>query len=265
MGLDVTYKGQQIAQLTEDGNLTLETAGKYCEGDIELAYSGGGGDFLKYATSIQYTFSYMTDGPDEFILDVPNVTSFTYGMSAYWQPKRFILKLSNAGLCTKMLGACRWLTSTYRLEYIKITGDLSNVTSYQNCFYSISNTNNVVIDADIDFSSATNVTGMFGHAWDITSIRFVQNTLKIDLNMESCRALDDASLISLANCLNESVTQKTLKCHETVQPRLAALLGTVSLDTATQTYHVFTADPNGSTTLADFITTTKGWTLTWSI
>lgn len=43
MGLDVTYKGQQIAQLTEDGNLTLETAGKYCEGDIELSYSGGGG------------------------------------------------------------------------------------------------------------------------------------------------------------------------------------------------------------------------------
>ena len=42
MGLDVAYKGQQIAQLTEDGNLTLETAGKYCEGDIELTYTGSG-------------------------------------------------------------------------------------------------------------------------------------------------------------------------------------------------------------------------------
>lgn len=41
MGLDVTYKGSQIAQLSEDGNLTLETAGKYCEGNIELAYTGG--------------------------------------------------------------------------------------------------------------------------------------------------------------------------------------------------------------------------------
>lgn len=41
MALDVTYKGSQIAQLTADGNLTLETAGKYCEGDIELAYTGG--------------------------------------------------------------------------------------------------------------------------------------------------------------------------------------------------------------------------------
>ena len=45
MELDVTYKGQQIAQLTEDGNLTLETAGKYCEGNIGLAYSGGGPAF----------------------------------------------------------------------------------------------------------------------------------------------------------------------------------------------------------------------------
>lgn len=43
MALDVTYKGTQIAQLTEDGNLTLETAGKYCEDDFELAYTGGGG------------------------------------------------------------------------------------------------------------------------------------------------------------------------------------------------------------------------------
>ncbi len=68
MGLDVTYKGSQIAQLTEDGNLTLETAGKYCEGDIELAYSGGDGDqnpvapdndviFIDYDATIRYSYT----------------------------------------------------------------------------------------------------------------------------------------------------------------------------------------------------------------
>lgn len=42
MSLEVNYKGQQIAQLTEDGSLTLNTAGKYCEGDIGLAYFNEG-------------------------------------------------------------------------------------------------------------------------------------------------------------------------------------------------------------------------------
>ena len=44
MSLEVTYKGSQIAQLTQDGSLTLNTAGKYCEGDIGLTYTGDGGE-----------------------------------------------------------------------------------------------------------------------------------------------------------------------------------------------------------------------------
>ena len=42
MSLVVNYKGTQIAELTQDGSLTLNTAGKYCEGNISLDYSGGG-------------------------------------------------------------------------------------------------------------------------------------------------------------------------------------------------------------------------------
>ena len=40
----LTYKGATIAELSASGSKTLETAGKYCEADIELAYtkpSGG--------------------------------------------------------------------------------------------------------------------------------------------------------------------------------------------------------------------------------
>lgn len=42
MGLNVTYKGEQIAQLSATGTATLKLAGKTCEGDILLAYSAGG-------------------------------------------------------------------------------------------------------------------------------------------------------------------------------------------------------------------------------
>lgn len=60
MALEVTYKGTQIAQLTTNGNLTLETAGKYCEGNIGIAYTGGGGfdansAILKVITSTNCT------------------------------------------------------------------------------------------------------------------------------------------------------------------------------------------------------------------
>lgn len=60
MALEITYKGTQIAQLTTNGNLTLETAGKYCEGNIGIAYTGGGGfntnsAILKVITSTNCT------------------------------------------------------------------------------------------------------------------------------------------------------------------------------------------------------------------
>ena len=40
----LTYKGDTIAELSESGSKTIETAGKYCEADILLEYvkSGGG-------------------------------------------------------------------------------------------------------------------------------------------------------------------------------------------------------------------------------
>ena len=42
MGLDVSYKGEQIARLSATGTATLKLAGKTCEGDILLSYSVGG-------------------------------------------------------------------------------------------------------------------------------------------------------------------------------------------------------------------------------
>lgn len=39
MSLKVKYKGVQIAQLSGDGSATLQTSGKYCEGDIGLEYT----------------------------------------------------------------------------------------------------------------------------------------------------------------------------------------------------------------------------------
>lgn len=43
--VEVSYKGKVIGSLSDSGSLTLETDGKYCEGDIGIEYvkpSGGG-------------------------------------------------------------------------------------------------------------------------------------------------------------------------------------------------------------------------------
>lgn len=43
--VDISYKGNVIASMNDSGMAILETAGKYCEDDITVAYtkSGGGG------------------------------------------------------------------------------------------------------------------------------------------------------------------------------------------------------------------------------
>lgn len=68
MSLEVTYKGQQIAQLTEDGSLTLNTAGTYCEDNIDLTYSGGGGG--GGTTEVPQKWQRPSDWPNLDLIDV---------------------------------------------------------------------------------------------------------------------------------------------------------------------------------------------------
>lgn len=39
MSVSVEYKGNTIASMSESGTKTLKTAGKYCEGDINISYT----------------------------------------------------------------------------------------------------------------------------------------------------------------------------------------------------------------------------------
>ena len=73
--------------------------------------------------------------------------------------------------------------------------------------------------------------------------------------------LTDVSLCQIANALCATYTS-TLTLHATPKARCSTLMGTVSQVTDdTGTYDFFTQDANGTVSLADFITTTKGWTL----
>ena len=100
--------------------------------------------------------------------------------------------------------------------------------------------------------SANNHTSAFS-APILEDITFANGTIYESVTFNSPN-LTDASLVSIANGLDGTVTGKTLTHHATAKARCGQIAGTV-------TEGVFAIDAQGSTTLTDFITQTKGWTL----
>ena len=109
--------------------------------------------------------------------------------------------------------------------------------------------------------ATTNTNNQFTGSSKLKTIYFQENAQTISVTISAC-PLDNASLVSLANGLSDSPTSSTLTLSSTRKATATTLMGTVSQVTdGDSTYDFFTADPNGTVTLAEFITNTKGWTL----
>lgn len=97
----------------------------------------------------------------------------------------------------------------------------------------------------------------------IENIRYIPNSSPTTVTVvyhQWQSKLSDTSVISLANGL--SANTGTLTLHADVKTRCGTILGRVSTVTEGETsYDFFTADGNGDTTLTEFITQVKGWTL----
>ena len=101
----------------------------------------------------------------------------------------------------------------------------------------------------------SNTAGNYNSFWGclkLVDVRFPQNHAATDWVFKWSPNLSDATLVSVANAL--TVGSYTLTLHATASARCAEITGTVSDG-------VFTADSGGTTTLTEFITTTKGWSL----
>ena len=116
--------------------------------------------------------------------------------------------------------------------------------------------NNTTIESfigEITFSSVSTFLGAFSKATALKDITIAANTIKLDIEFGSA-VLTTASLISIANGLDGTVTGKTLKHHATAKTNCGTIMGTNNSGT-------FIADAQGSMSLATFISTVKGWTL----
>ena len=101
----------------------------------------------------------------------------------------------------------------------------------------------------------SNQAGYYNPFYNCTAlkeVRFERQVAATDWVFKWSPVLSDATLISVANAL--IFESKTLTLHATAAARCAEITGTVSDG-------VFTADSGGTTTLTEFITTTKGWSI----
>lgn len=112
-------------------------------------------------------------------------------------------------------------------------------------------------------SSVSGSYRIFNANTTIEDVRFYENYSPQDVDFQNASKFNNDTLISLANGLEVSTGSATLKLHSTPKGRLSSIMGTIeSVTRGEVTYDRFVADENGTTTLQDFITTTKGWTLT---
>lgn len=165
----------------------------------------------------------------------------------------------NSELTVKCNGTITNMHSCFgssKFKKIVLDFDTSSVTYWVQIF---NNCEAKDIVGLIDMTSATDV-GLSFNACKVENIRFAPNTIPISIGFRYSTYMTKESVISLANGLDETATGQSLNYFASSYATKLATLGTVSMDES-NTYHIFTEDADGDTTLSDFITTTKGWTI----
>lgn len=149
-------------------SVRLPTAGKYCDRDIIVTASGGGG--AEYETFFSHIRFFKCEGNDDIVktplLDCINLTSLE---SAF--------------------ARC----SNLQEIYVKNT---QNVTNWTNTFGS----QNIRTIETLDFSSANSIpTGLFGADY-IANVKIVPNTIKVNIRFGT-RSLTSESIQSIIDGL----------------------------------------------------------------
>lgn len=149
--------------------------------------------------------------------------------------------------------ATNFLTFAYNctgIETVDFSGIINGTNvNHNGTFWRCSSLKTII---GLDLSNASNVTNMFAGCFALENITIKQNTCAINISFVACPKLTNASLVSIANGL--AVGSYTLTLHARSKSALQTIVGTVS-DGA------FTEDADGTATLTDFITNTKGWTV----
>lgn len=138
-------------------------------------------------------------------------------------------------------------------ESIEMDGDLIAGAAGQAVFNSNKSLKSVTGGA-INLSAATTLAIFCSGASALETISFVPSSIKLSIPFTGASHLSQESVISIANGLDGTVTGQTLTLDNVVKTAYGSVTGTV-------TDGIFAADPAGTVTLTDFISTVKGWTM----
>lgn len=110
-----------------------------------------------------------------------------------------------------------------------------------------------LVGGKIDMSNSTTTDAIY-YSRNLESVEFVESTIHANFSLSGATSLSNASLVSIANGLDETASGYSITGSSKYTNTFASIIGTVIDGT-------FVIDELGDTTLADFITNTKGWTL----
>lgn len=273
--MSISTEITRLQTAKSDIKTAIENKGVIVPSDASISYyddyvgqiQTGGADMTMHIRNASGLFARSKNLPTRIVLNFPDfgyeLNNSDRGTTDYMFIRAFSsnIEIADIDVTINFPSVLKYFTlsnafyQAYGLKNIKITGNLSGVYSYVHFIDFSSNIE--VLDMEFDFTSCS--TQQIFHEFGpdnilLTDIRFKSKTLGQNCNILKLKALNDVSLISIANGISDSVTGKTLTLNATHKARLSTIMGVVSGGT-------FTADVSGTVSLEEFITITKGWTI----
>lgn len=202
----------------------------------------------------------------EYNQNIPFFAKIDYAFSYAKMPVKKIVLSGHTIICSAILAfGAEYGGNVTHLQAEIISMPNFDFSKMIECYRMFSNAPNLrVIDANLSlihisaYEAGYNFRGMFDDSPNIESVRFVKNGIPF-MNtsyqiFKNLSKLDNASLVSIANGLAVGSDTPNISFHATPFARIPGIIGNVSDG-------LFIADEGGDMSLADFITTVKGWTL----
>lgn len=208
---------QDIANAIREKNGSADTYKPSEMGNAVRAIESGGEDLLRYASIIQFNDEIKM--PSKVVLNLDNVTNLNT-LCGNTSVEELTINLKKE--CVSM-DRMIYPSKANALKKITLNFSTSLVTSMRQAFCWI-RTEGAEIIGELDFSSATNVSGIFDYSTELTELRVKQGTLKYSLNAHSCQKLSDESIDSLVNGFADMTGQTAivLTVHKDVKARIEA-------------------------------------------
>lgn len=236
-------------------------------GDAVDAITGGGSssvyENLKYATRASFSNATL---PDTFEVTLPDAQKDFSSLFVRAYVKNIIVH-SNAQP-TSMHSTFQY-ANLGNLQTVTLDFDTSKVTSYAACFYfGIGGWGGyfTAIYGVLDFTSVTTTRDgdMFSATRNLKDVTFAANTLGVSFNASELLNINDASLLSLINCLKDRTGEGALTLTVESAWKTAdtgrLYVSYVKLNADTGLYVLCEQTDEGAMTMADAITA-KNWTI----